>query len=112
MDLRHDTMIEAVLEQLIATGATDPGKVFGQDSICVGYACQPVTEHNMNNEQGSISIDYACQPAIEYTMNTIMGCGTWIIRLFWCGSTRSTTFHRNNGLKPDGSLPGYRRWKA
>ncbi len=30
MDLRHDTMIEAVLEQLIATGATDPGRIFGQ----------------------------------------------------------------------------------
>ncbi len=42
---------------------------------------------------GSISIDYACQPVIEHTMNKIMGCGTWIIRLFWCGSTRSTTFH-------------------
>ncbi len=62
--------------------------------------------------EGSISIDYACQPVIEHTMNKIMGCGTWIIRLFWCGSTRSTTFHRNNGLKPDGSLPGFRRWKA
>ncbi len=63
-------------------------------------------------QKGSISIDYACQPVIEHTMNKIMGCGTWIIRLFWCGSTRSTTFHRNNGLRPDGSLPGYRRWKA
>ncbi len=30
MDLRHDTTIEAVLEQLIATGATDPGRIFGQ----------------------------------------------------------------------------------
>ena len=28
MDLRHDTMIEAVLEQPIATGATDPGRIF------------------------------------------------------------------------------------
>ncbi len=63
-------------------------------------------------EKGSISIDYACQPVIEHTMNKIMGCGTWIIKLFWCGSTRPTTFHRNNGLKPDGSLPGFRRWKA
>lgn len=30
MDLRHDTTIEAILEQLIATGATDLGRVFGQ----------------------------------------------------------------------------------
>ena len=30
MDPRHDTMIEAVLEQPIATGATDPGRIFGQ----------------------------------------------------------------------------------
>jgi len=30
MDLRHDTTIEAILEHLIATGATDLGRVFGQ----------------------------------------------------------------------------------
>ena len=30
MDLRYDTTIEAILEQLIATGATDLGRVFGQ----------------------------------------------------------------------------------
>lgn len=30
MDLRHDTTIEAILEQLIATGATDLGRIFGQ----------------------------------------------------------------------------------
>ena len=30
MDLRHDTTIEAILEQLIATGATDLGRLFGQ----------------------------------------------------------------------------------
>ena len=30
MDLRHDTTIEAVLKQLIETGATDLGRVFGQ----------------------------------------------------------------------------------
>ncbi len=30
VDLRYDTTIEAVLEQLIATGATDLGRVFGQ----------------------------------------------------------------------------------
>lgn len=30
MDLRHDTTIEAILKQLIATGATDLGRVFGQ----------------------------------------------------------------------------------
>lgn len=30
MDLRHDTTIEAILEHLIANGATDLGRVFGQ----------------------------------------------------------------------------------
>ncbi len=30
MELRHTTMIEVVLEHLIANGATDPGRVFGQ----------------------------------------------------------------------------------
>ncbi len=30
MDLRHTTTIGTVLEHLIANGATDPGRVFGQ----------------------------------------------------------------------------------
>ncbi len=30
MDLRHTTTIEAVLEHLIANGATDLGRIFGQ----------------------------------------------------------------------------------
>lgn len=30
MDLRRDTKIKAILEQLIATGATDLGRLFGQ----------------------------------------------------------------------------------
>ena len=30
MDLRRDTTIEAILDQLIATGATDLGRLFGQ----------------------------------------------------------------------------------
>ncbi len=30
MELRHDTTIEAIVEHLIATGATDLGRVFGQ----------------------------------------------------------------------------------
>ncbi len=78
------------------------------------YAEMPAfgRDEMLDKSEGSISIYYAWRPVIEHTMNKIMGCGTWIIRLFWCGSTRSTTFHRNNGLKPDGSLPGFRRWKA
>ncbi len=30
MELRHDTTIEAVLEQLIATGASDTGRIVSQ----------------------------------------------------------------------------------
>ncbi len=30
MELRHDTTIEAIVEHLIATGAVDLGRVFGQ----------------------------------------------------------------------------------
>ena len=109
-----------------ARAGSTPGPFAGEGSLLpdAGFILEPYLKrlplcmfwqgigYEAGKVFGSISIDYACQPVIEHTMNKIMGCGTWIIKLFWCGSTRPTTFHRNNGLKPDGSLPGFRRWKA